>query len=73
MGQVSDEPTAEEEGANEVQLSFEELGLDPRLVRSLLKKKIEKPTLIQQSAIPYVLVPTSRASAVSCKFNFQGT
>ncbi|ESQ53627.1 hypothetical protein EUTSA_v10024759mg [Eutrema salsugineum] len=35
--------------------SFEELGLDSRLIRALSKKGIEKPTLIQQTAIPYIL------------------
>uniref|UniRef100_A0A1J3JP14 RNA helicase n=1 Tax=Noccaea caerulescens TaxID=107243 RepID=A0A1J3JP14_NOCCA len=35
--------------------SFEELGLDPRLIRALTKKGIEKPTPIQQSAIPFIL------------------
>uniref|UniRef100_A0A1D1Z4A6 RNA helicase n=1 Tax=Anthurium amnicola TaxID=1678845 RepID=A0A1D1Z4A6_9ARAE len=44
-----------DEGGEEEQLSFEELGLDPRLIRALAKKKIEKPTLIQQAAIPYIL------------------
>lgn len=36
--------------------SFEELGLDARLVRALLKKRIEKPTPIQHVAIPLILV-----------------
>lgn len=35
--------------------SFEELGLDARLVRALLKKGIEKPTPIQHVAIPLIL------------------
>lgn len=43
----------EEEGDNR---TFEELGLDPRLVRALLKKGIDKPTPIQQTAIHYILV-----------------
>lgn len=42
-----------EEGEEEK--SFEELGLDPRLVRALIKKGIKKPTPIQQSAIPFIL------------------
>lgn len=42
----------EEEGNNR---TFEELGLDPRLVRALLKKGIDKPTPIQQTAIHYIL------------------
>ncbi|KAL3726273.1 hypothetical protein ACJRO7_031200 [Eucalyptus globulus] len=35
--------------------SFEEIGLDPRLVRALSKKGVEKPTPIQQVAIPLIL------------------
>ncbi|KAK7285362.1 hypothetical protein RJT34_20131 [Clitoria ternatea] len=35
--------------------SFEELGLDARLVRALLKKRIQKPTPIQRVAIPLIL------------------
>ncbi|KAL0921883.1 hypothetical protein M5K25_008998 [Dendrobium thyrsiflorum] len=36
-------------------LSFEELGLDPRLLRALSKKSITKPTPIQREAIPLIL------------------
>ncbi|KAF2586476.1 hypothetical protein F2Q70_00033922 [Brassica cretica] len=46
---------AEEEEEEEKEKSFEELGLDPRLIRALSKKGIEKPTPIQQTAIPYIL------------------
>lgn len=35
--------------------SFEELGLDPRLIRALTKKSIDKPTPIQRVAIPLIL------------------
>ncbi|XP_047312014.1 DEAD-box ATP-dependent RNA helicase 16 [Impatiens glandulifera] len=35
--------------------NFEELGIEPRLVRALTKKGIEKPTPIQQVAIPLIL------------------
>lgn len=35
--------------------TFEDLGLDARLIRALLKKKIEKPTPIQEHAIPHIL------------------
>ncbi|XP_057949544.1 DEAD-box ATP-dependent RNA helicase 16 [Malania oleifera] len=35
--------------------SFEQLGLDPRLIRALLKKGIDKPTPIQRAAIPLIL------------------
>ncbi|XP_068654578.1 DEAD-box ATP-dependent RNA helicase 16 isoform X2 [Aristolochia californica] len=45
-------PDENEEGDNP---SFEELCLDPRLVRSLRKKDITKPTPIQQVAIPLIL------------------
>jgi superfamily II DNA/RNA helicase len=37
-------------------LSFEDMGLDPRLIRSLAKKDITKPTAIQLKAIPLILV-----------------
>jgi ATP-dependent RNA helicase DDX56/DBP9 len=40
----------------EEEQSFEELGLDPRLIRALIKKGIEKPTPIQLVAIPLILV-----------------
>lgn len=36
--------------------SFEELGLDSRLIRALSKKSIQKPTPIQSVAIPLILV-----------------
>ncbi|XXG48879.1 hypothetical protein AAC387_Pa02g3206 [Persea americana] len=35
--------------------SFEELGLDPRLVRALTKKDITRPTPIQHVAVPLIL------------------
>ncbi|XP_059640091.1 DEAD-box ATP-dependent RNA helicase 16 isoform X2 [Cornus florida] len=35
--------------------SFEDLGLDPRLIRALTKKNIDKPTPIQRVAIPLIL------------------
>ncbi|XP_028764325.1 DEAD-box ATP-dependent RNA helicase 16 [Neltuma alba] len=35
--------------------TFEGLGLDARLIRALLKKGVEKPTPIQQVAIPLIL------------------
>lgn len=46
----------EEEGVEEEEKSFEELGLDLRLVHALKKKGVEKPTLIQQYAVPRILV-----------------
>ncbi|KAL2551676.1 DEAD-box ATP-dependent RNA helicase 16 [Forsythia ovata] len=39
----------------EEEKSFEELGVDPRLIRALSKKSIEKPTPIQRVAIPLIL------------------
>ncbi|KAF5749691.1 DEAD-box ATP-dependent RNA helicase 16-like [Tripterygium wilfordii] len=45
----------EEEERDDDDKSFEELGLDPRLIRALTKKAIEKPTPIQQVAIPLIL------------------
>ncbi|PKI59416.1 hypothetical protein CRG98_020175 [Punica granatum] len=49
---------AEDVGGNEEEeeeLSFEEIGLDPRLIRALSKKNIQKPTPIQRVAIPLIL------------------
>ncbi|XP_009776985.1 DEAD-box ATP-dependent RNA helicase 16-like [Nicotiana tabacum] len=46
------EERAEEE---EEEQSFEELGVDPRLIRALTKKSILKPTPIQRVAIPLIL------------------
>lgn len=46
----------EEKEEEEEEKSFGELGLDPRLVRALSKKRIEKPTPIQTVAIPLILV-----------------
>ncbi|XP_077238452.1 P-loop containing nucleoside triphosphate hydrolases superfamily protein [Tasmannia lanceolata] len=39
----------------EEDLSFEELGLEPRLIRALTKKDIMKPTPIQRVAVPLIL------------------
>lgn len=49
-------PVAEEEEQDEEEQTFEELGLDSRLIRALSKKSIEKPTPIQRVAIPLILV-----------------
>lgn len=46
----------EEEAEAEEEKSFEELGLDLRLVHALNKKGIQKPTSIQQASIPLILV-----------------
>ncbi|KAG7968242.1 hypothetical protein I3843_08G144100 [Carya illinoinensis] len=45
----------EEAEDEEEDLNFEELGLDPRLIRALIKKGIEKPTPIQRVAVPLIL------------------
>ncbi|KAL8217849.1 hypothetical protein R6Q57_021222 [Mikania cordata] len=37
------------------ELTFEQIGLDPRLIRALTKKNVEKPTPIQQTGIPLIL------------------
>ncbi|PSR87907.1 DEAD-box ATP-dependent RNA helicase [Actinidia chinensis var. chinensis] len=45
----------EKEEEQEEEQTFEELGLDPRLVRALTKKGVDKPTPIQRVAIPLIL------------------
>ncbi|KAE8734120.1 DEAD-box ATP-dependent RNA helicase 16 [Hibiscus syriacus] len=45
----------EEEDEEEGEKSFEELGLDHRLIRALLKKGVDKPFPIQRVAIPLIL------------------
>ncbi|KAL0343460.1 UNVERIFIED_CONTAM: DEAD-box ATP-dependent RNA helicase 16 [Sesamum angustifolium] len=53
---AEDKPVLAGEGEqDEEEQSFEELGLDSRLVRALSKKSIEKPTPIQRVAIPLIL------------------
>ena len=44
------------EQADETSKSFEELGVDARLIRALSKKGVNKPTPIQCSAVPLILV-----------------
>ncbi|XP_020591547.1 DEAD-box ATP-dependent RNA helicase 16 [Phalaenopsis equestris] len=44
-----------EQDEEDEDLSFEELGLDPRLIRALFKKSITKPTPIQRESIPLIL------------------
>lgn len=36
-------------------LSFAEFGLDPRLIQAVAQQNFEKPTLVQQKAIPLAL------------------
>ena len=50
-----EEDKIEEEEEDE-EVSFEELGLDPRLIRALSKHSITKPTPIQREGIPLILV-----------------
>jgi len=45
-----------EEGKEEEEVSFDELGLDEQLKRALRKKGIAKATPIQREAIPLILV-----------------
>jgi ATP-dependent RNA helicase DDX56/DBP9 len=61
---MSDNPTesTEEKSPKNVEVeqvdyekSFEELGLDARLIRALIKKSIKKPTPIQIETIPQIL------------------
>lgn len=49
-------PEHEQEEEEEEDQTFEELGLDPRLIRALTKKSIDNPTPIQRVAIPLILV-----------------
>ena len=49
--------------------TFEELSLDPRLLRALNKKGIVKPTPIQQVAIPLILVSIFFFSISSLQFS----
>lgn len=44
------------EEKEEKEKSFGEIGLDPRLIRALSKKGIQKPTPIQRVAVPLILV-----------------
>lgn len=57
MGEASENTSKETAREHEVteDQTFEELGLDARLVHALLKKGVEKPTPIQQVAIPLIL------------------
>jgi len=64
----------EEEEKEAEDQSFEELGLDARLVRALQKKGIDKPTPIQGAAIPLILVTLfSNFTFHYSPFNFTST
>ncbi|CAM6090316.1 unnamed protein product [Calypogeia fissa] len=45
----------EEEEEDDDEIGFEEMGLDPRLLRAVIKKGLTKPTPIQLKAIPLIL------------------
>jgi len=51
---VQPENKAEKQPAD-TELSFAELGLDPRLVQAVAKQNFETPTLVQRKAIPLAL------------------
>ncbi|CAN6562800.1 unnamed protein product [Malus baccata var. baccata] len=55
MAETTEKPPKEIESEEEEDQTFETLGLDGRLIRALNKKKIHKPTPIQQVAIPLIL------------------
>ncbi|KAL3526916.1 hypothetical protein ACH5RR_011572 [Cinchona calisaya] len=50
-----EEDAFKKEEEDEEEKSFEGLGLEPRLIRALNKKNIDKPTPIQRVAIPLIL------------------
>ncbi|XAR51401.1 RNA helicase [Bertholletia excelsa] len=60
MAKATEKSPYENEGqedgeGQEDEQTFEHLGLDPRLIRALSKKGIEKPTPIQRVAIPLII------------------
>lgn len=55
MAETMEMPPKEIESEDEDDRTFENLGLDGRLIRALNKKKILKPTPIQRVAIPLIL------------------
>ncbi|KAL2611149.1 hypothetical protein R1flu_022841 [Riccia fluitans] len=46
---------SKENEEDEDEIGFEEMGLDPRLLRAVSKRKLVKPTPIQSKAIPLIL------------------
>ncbi|KAJ5129900.1 uncharacterized protein N7515_005939 [Penicillium bovifimosum] len=52
---ANDVPSPEAPAAEEGELDFEALNLDPRLRQALIKEKFTKPTLVQSKAIPLAL------------------
>ncbi|KAM7251834.1 hypothetical protein ACFE04_023717 [Oxalis oulophora] len=55
MENIENKNHEQEEKQEEENKGFDELGLDPRLIRALIKKKVDKPFPIQQYAIPLIL------------------
>lgn len=47
--------TEQDDDQEDAELTFEDLGLEPRLIRALSKKDVTKPTPIQREAIPLIL------------------
>ncbi|KAJ0745572.1 putative RNA helicase [Helianthus annuus] len=45
----------EEQKEEPQEVTFEQIGLDPRLIHALTKKNIQQPTPIQQTGIPLIL------------------
>ena len=45
-----------EKEQEEEELGFEEMGLDPRLLKAITKRRISAPTAIQLKAIPLIMV-----------------
>ena len=52
---ANDVPSPDAAGAEEQELDFEALNLDPRLRQALIKEKFTKPTLVQSKAHGLVL------------------
>ncbi|KAJ5467819.1 HelicaseC-terminal [Penicillium sp. IBT 31633x] len=52
---ANDVPSSKATGAEDEELDFEALNLDPRLRQALIKEKFTKPTLVQSKAIPLAL------------------
>ncbi|GJX84173.1 DEAD-box ATP-dependent RNA helicase 16 [Tanacetum coccineum] len=55
MSNTTDKTNTQKEEQEIEDLTFEQLGLDPRLIRALTKKNILKPTPIQETGIPLIL------------------
>lgn len=52
---ANDVPAPKAKVAEDKELDFEALNLDPRLRQALIKEKFTKPTLVQSKAIPLAL------------------